>query len=207
MTQYVHPVVAGLCFLCGVYALFSGIRGRTRAVRSPGSVKQHESFGSVALGGFIFAAAIGLGYTFQNRHVFIPFREHFFAALPVLPFAVIGLISGHILSAKNQICAKNRRARAAEAQAGRETAPAGEQSAQTVQAVSGTAFEAVPGTVSGAPSGEAASGRGNTKPEFMKEPGHRALALVHGICMLVCLVLACRAVYTGIGVLKAVVGK
>lgn len=135
MALYVHPVVAAVCLLCAIHALYLGIRGRRRSGGS--GTKKHESFGSLSLGGFILACGIGLGYTFQNWQSLMLFRDHFYAGMAVLPFAIIGLISGHILSAR-------------------------------------------------------------------KTGG--ALSVIHGICMLVGVVLACRAAYTGFAVLARVHG-
>ena len=73
----------------------------------------------------------------QHRIRLMLFRDHFYAGMAVLPFAIIGLISGHILSAR-------------------------------------------------------------------KTGG--ALSVIHGICMLVGVVLACRAAYTGFAVLARVHG-
>lgn len=130
MVPYVHPVVAALCFVCGIYALYLGIRGKLGRGRG-----KHESFGMIALGGFIFVSGVGLGFTFQNWRALLVFKEHFYAAMAVIPFAVIGLASGHILMAR-------------------------------------------------------------------KKKG--ALSVVHGICMLACMALACRAAYTGFTVLQGI---
>ena len=100
MALYVHPVVAAVCLLCAIHALYLGIRGRRRSGGS--GTKKHESFGSLSLGGFILACGIGLGYTFQNWQSLMLFRDHFYAGMAVLPFAIIGLISGHILSARTR---------------------------------------------------------------------------------------------------------
>lgn len=95
-TLYVHPVTAAFCLLCAFYALYLGIRRRL----APASRNRHDSFGSIALGGFIVVGGVGMAQTFQTQHAVMPFAEHGYAAFVFLPFAVFGLVSGHLLAVR-----------------------------------------------------------------------------------------------------------